>query len=237
MVDILSAEPYMLAMIKTILRLVPARLRTKQSVINVIRLQGAISAGGLRSGLNAKDLEPLLQRAFRKGVAGVALAINCPGGSPVQSALIAARIRTLQTHESVMKRIASAGVLDSGGGMNPFTSTIVRHVIESGNLEINIESLKQTFTQRIKIMDEYLRKYIPTAEFSTPHGGYFFWVRIPNVDMAELRKKAGDHQVGLRQGLLFSSNDSLKDYMRLSISFYDENKLEEGILRLKKCFG
>lgn len=142
------------------------------------------------------------------------------------------RLGWIQTHASVMQKITSAGVLDSGGGMNPFTSTIVRHVIESDNLEKNIESLKQTFAQRIKIMDECLRKYIPSAEFSTPHGGYFFWVRIPNVDMAELRKKASDHQVGLRQGLLFSSNDSLKDYMRLSISFYDESKLEEGIVRL-----
>jgi DNA-binding transcriptional MocR family regulator len=145
------------------------------------------------------------------------------------------RLGWLQTHESLMQKISSAGVLDSGGGMNPFTSTIVRHVIESDNLEKNIESLKQTFAQRIKIMDACLRKYIPSAEFSTPHGGYFFWVRIPNVDAGELRKKASEHQVGLRQGALFSSNNSLKDYMRLSISFYDENKLEEGIVRLKRA--
>ena len=105
----------MLAMIKTILRLVPARFRTKQSVINVIRLQGAISAGGLRSGLNAKDLEPLLQRAFRKGVAGVALAINCPGGSPVQSALIAARIRTLSAANKIPVYAFCEDVAASGG--------------------------------------------------------------------------------------------------------------------------
>lgn len=145
------------------------------------------------------------------------------------------RLGWLQTHELLMQKISSAGVLDSGGGMNPFTSTIVRHVIESDSLEKNIETLKQTFAQRIKIMDASLRKYIPSAEFSTPHGGYFFWVRIPDVDIAELRKKASDHHVGLRQGLLFSSNNSLKDYMRLSISFYDDGQLEEGIMRLAKC--
>ena len=105
----------MLAMIKTILRLVPARFRTKQSIINVIRLQGAISAGGLRSGLNAKDLEPLLKRAFRKGVSGVALAINCPGGSPVQSALIAARIRALSAQNKVPVYAFCEDVAASGG--------------------------------------------------------------------------------------------------------------------------
>lgn len=145
------------------------------------------------------------------------------------------RLGWLQTHESLMKRIASAGVLDSGGGMNPFVSTIVRHVIESGNLEKNIESLKRIFARRIKFMDECLRKHLPSAEFSTPHGGYFFWARIPNVDMTELRKKAQAYQVGLRQGALFSSKNALKDYMRLSVSFYDEQQLEEGVRRLSQC--
>ncbi|MFN3492249.1 MAG: PLP-dependent aminotransferase family protein, partial [Anaerolineales bacterium] len=144
------------------------------------------------------------------------------------------RLGWLQTHETLMQRIASAGVLDSGGGMNPFASTIVRHVVESDNLEKNIEFLKQIFSHRIKVMDESLRKYIPSAEFETPRGGYFFWVRIPNVDVNVLRKKAKNNFVDIRQGELFSSQYGLKDYMRLSISFYDENEIEEGILRLKK---
>ena len=115
MVDILSPEPYMVTKIKSILRLVPARWRKKQSTINVIRLQGAIMAGGLRSGLNAKDLEPLLKRAFRKGVSGVALAINCPGGSPVQSALIAARIRAWSAETKVPVYAFCEDVAASGG--------------------------------------------------------------------------------------------------------------------------
>lgn len=145
------------------------------------------------------------------------------------------RLGWLQTDETLMQRITSAGMLSSGGGMNPFTSAIVRDVIESGNLDKNIEHLKQTFTKRIKVMDTYLRKHLPQAEFATPHGGYFFWVRIPNVDMAELREKAKTHQVGLRQGVLFSNNKNLNDYMRLSISFYDEGQLEEGVMRLARC--
>ena|SRR5688572_16260850 len=142
------------------------------------------------------------------------------------------RLGWLQTHPSVMERIASAGVLDSGGGMNPFASAIVRNVIESGGLEKNLANLHQTYKKRVKAMEQYLRKHLPQAEFETPHGGYFFWIRIPNVDMAELRKKAQTNQVGLRQGLLFSSNQGLNDYMRLSISFHDENDIEQGIIRL-----
>lgn len=145
------------------------------------------------------------------------------------------RLGWLQTHASLMKRIASAGVLDSGGGMNPFTSSIIRNVIETGGLEKNIANLNQVYEKRTKTMDELLRKHVPQAEFATPHGGYFFWVKIPNANMAELRKKAKENFVDIRQGALFSSQDGLKEYMRLSISFYDESKLEEGIIRLSQC--
>ena len=53
--------------------------------------------------------------------------------------------------------------------------------------------------------------------------------------MTEFRKKAKENLTDIRQGALFSSQDGLKDYMRLSISFYDESKLEEGIIRLSQC--
>ena len=105
----------MLAMIKTFLKLVPAQWRKETNIVHVLRLQGAISAGGIRSGLNAKDLEPILKRAFKKGVTGVALAINCPGGSPVQSALIAARIQALSLQHKIPVYAFCEDVAASGG--------------------------------------------------------------------------------------------------------------------------
>jgi signal peptide peptidase SppA len=103
-------------MIRTLLKLVPAKWRKTNNVIHILRLQGAISAGGgLRPALNAKDLEPLLQRAFKKGVSGVALAINCPGGSPVQSSLIAARIRALSAEHKIPVYAFCEDVAASGG--------------------------------------------------------------------------------------------------------------------------
>jgi 2-aminoadipate transaminase len=147
------------------------------------------------------------------------------------------RLGWLQTHESVMKRIVASGMLDSGGGMNPFTSAVVRSVIESGGLEKNIAALNKIFEKRVRAMDESLRTYFPQAEFSTPHGGYFFWVKLPGVDVQELRTKAQAHQVGLRQGALFSSRNGLKDHMRLSISYYDADEIEQGLIRLSQCIN
>lgn len=145
------------------------------------------------------------------------------------------RLGWLQTHPSIMQKIITCGMLDSGGGMNPFTSAIVRSLIENGGLEKNISSLLDIFQNRIQAMDKSLRKHFPQAQFATPHGGYFFWLQIPGMDMTELRKKVKQHKVDLRPGVLFSSQNGLTDYFRLSISYYDADQIEEGILRLKQC--
>ncbi len=66
-------------------------------LVSVLRLSGVIAAGGvLRSALSLASLAPQIERAFApRGQVAVALAVNSPGGSPVQSALIGRRIRAL----------------------------------------------------------------------------------------------------------------------------------------------
>ena len=73
----------------------PARLFRRPPRVNIVRLQGMIASGG-RGRLSDEAVAPLLHRAFKSGKpAAVGLIINSPGGSPVQSALIGARIRRL----------------------------------------------------------------------------------------------------------------------------------------------
>lgn len=82
--------------------------------VAVIRLQGAISNGG--RGLDNPGLTPVIEKAFSKGKpAAVALEINCPGGSPVQSSLIAARIRRLADEKKIPVFAFVEDVAASGG--------------------------------------------------------------------------------------------------------------------------
>lgn len=145
------------------------------------------------------------------------------------------RLGWVQTHASIMQRIITCGQLDSGGGMNPFTSAIVRSFIENGSLDKNISALQSVLGNRVRVMSELLQKNLPQAQFTTPHGGYFFWLQIPGMDAKELRAKAQANKVDLRPGILFSSRNSLTDHFRLSVSYYDIDQIEEGILRLKRC--
>ena len=145
------------------------------------------------------------------------------------------RLGWIQAHPNIIKPLASSGVLDSGGGLNPFTSAIVRELIEAGDLERNIVTLIDTYHARLNVMDMGLCREIPQAEFKTPQGGFFFWVRLPDVDTGQLREEAKKLQTGLRQGILFSSQGGMHEYMRLCFAFYDEEKIEEGVQRLGQC--
>lgn len=65
--------------------------------VALVRLSGLITPRpGLGAGLSLATVGPVLERAFSlRGISAVFLAINSPGGSAVQSSLIATRIRQL----------------------------------------------------------------------------------------------------------------------------------------------
>ena len=87
------------------------------SIVPVVRLSGVIAArGGFGPVLSLAAVAPRLQRAFsQRGAKAVALIINSPGGSPVQSALIARRIRTLAEEKKLPVHIFVEDVAASGG--------------------------------------------------------------------------------------------------------------------------
>lgn len=86
----------------------------RSPVVAVVRLQGQISNSS--RGLDDLSLAPIIDRAFSKGKpVAVALEINCPGGSPVQSSLIAARIRRLSQEKDIPVIAFVEDVAASGG--------------------------------------------------------------------------------------------------------------------------
>ncbi len=88
--------------------LIPQRFRRDRPVVPVVRLTGIIGfSTPLRPGLSLAGIARTLDRAFAmRRAAAVALAINSPGGSPVQSHLIFRRIRELAAeHKRPVSRL------------------------------------------------------------------------------------------------------------------------------------
>ena len=91
------------------------RLLDRGPLVSVIRLNGAIGTGG-RAQLNDESMASVIEKAFKRGKPkAVALVINSPGGSPVQSSLIAARIRRLAEEKDIPVHAFVEDVAASGG--------------------------------------------------------------------------------------------------------------------------
>ncbi|MGZ3311287.1 MAG: S49 family peptidase, partial [Xanthobacteraceae bacterium] len=99
--------------------ILPKRLRGDTPVVPVVRLSGVIGISTpLKPGLTLANVARPLERAFgMRRARAVALVINSPGGSPVQSHLIYRRIRALAAeHERPVIAFAE-DVAASGGYM------------------------------------------------------------------------------------------------------------------------
>src|SRR6516162_1484472 len=97
----------------------PARLRRGVTVVPVVRLSGVIGAvTPLRPGMTLVGLARTLERAFAVSNAkAVALLVNSPGGSPVQSHQIFMRIHQLASEKKLPVLAFVEDVAASGGYM------------------------------------------------------------------------------------------------------------------------
>ena len=85
-------------------------------VVPLVRLEGTIAAGSRQASLNLARVERLLAKAFSDSRAeAIAISINSPGGSPVQSRLIHDRIRALATEKDKTVLVFCEDVAASGG--------------------------------------------------------------------------------------------------------------------------
>ena len=89
----------------------------KKNVVSVIQFTGIIAPNmGRKKGLNIQDFDKSIDQAFQnKNVKAVALQINSPGGSPVQSDFLAKRIIKLSREKNIPVISFVEDVAASGG--------------------------------------------------------------------------------------------------------------------------
>ena len=92
--------------------------KKKPPVVSVIRFSGTIAADGRfgSSVISDQSTQKIIEKAFaQKNVSAIAIVINSPGGSPVQSSLIAARIRRLADEKKIPVYAFIEDIAASGG--------------------------------------------------------------------------------------------------------------------------
>jgi len=102
-----------------LMQYLPARFRPGTAVVPVVRLSGVIGAvTPLRPGMTVASVARVLERAFSvRNAKAVALVINSPGGSPVQSRQIYLRIKQLAAEKKLKVLVFVEDVAASGGYM------------------------------------------------------------------------------------------------------------------------
>lgn len=172
----------------------------KPPIVPVVPLSGVIgNMGPMRKGLTLDGVEEILERAFKiKRADTVALVINSPGGSPVQSALIAKRIRQL-AKEHDKKVIAFCEDVAASGGY--WLAVAADEIIVDDNSiigSIGVISSSLGFVEAIKKIGVERRLH------TTGENKSFMDPFLPEkkADVARLKEIQGD------------MHESFKDYVR-----------------------
>jgi len=144
------------------------------------------------------------------------------------------RLGWIQANQTLLQQLVKSGLLQSGGGLNPFTSKLVQSALELGLQRDHLVKLKTVYGQRKEFLSAALRQNLGSfVDFSKPGGGFFIWLRLPEpIDAEALLSEARRHQVGFQPGTRFSSGRGLKNYIRVCFSFYDTPELETAAGRL-----
>ncbi len=146
------------------------------------------------------------------------------------------RLGWIQAEPERLHQLNRCGLLDSGGGLNPFTSSLVQVILEQGWQASHLDNLKAILGHRLAVLqaalDEYLGDFV---KYSLPQGGYFFWLELPaGQDAADLLSSADRFDIKFQPGVRFSSQGGLRKYLRISFAFYGEQELSEGVRRLSR---
>ena len=152
------------------------------------------------------------------------------------SKILAPGMRLGWIHGSTQRlaALADSGLILSGGGLNPVTSSLSTAMMRMGWLDEYVEWLRATFARRSATMIAALRHHMPGwVQYEVPAGGYFVWLRLPpGADGAALRASAKQQGVDVRHGAQFSPTGALGNHLRLSYAFYDDADIAEGVARL-----
>ncbi len=149
------------------------------------------------------------------------------------------RLGWVQGRADRLQRLAQSGLLDSGGGLNPFTAAVVRSALELGLQQRHLDRLRQVYAGRLAALDTALQAELAGRLFyRRPQGGFFIWARLADgLDAEVLMATAQAHGVDFRPGVRFSSQGGLRDSVRLCFAYYDEERLAEGVIRLAEAIA
>ena len=117
---------------------------------------------------------------------------------------------------------------------NTLAQLIAVHLLNDGQLDQHIATLRTTYRERRDVMLAALKAHFPTScRWTFPDGGMFLMVTLPeHVDSLDLLQQALAQKVAFVPGSAFYLNGEGTNTLRLNFSNAKPDLIEEGIQRL-----
>ncbi|MEO8608516.1 MAG: PLP-dependent aminotransferase family protein [Chloroflexota bacterium] len=125
-----------------------------------------------------------------------------------------------------------SGTTQMSGGANPFVAQIVAEYCRQGHWEPHIEHLRNVYRTRRDTLLTALARYMPSGvTWTTPMGGYFVWVTLPeNVLARDIKQRAAERGVLVAAGENYFVNSTQGEHnLRLTYSFAALEELETAV--------
>jgi DNA-binding transcriptional MocR family regulator len=149
----------------------------------------------------------------------------------------AIRLGWIQTNKSNYKKLDDCGIMESGGALNPIGMRIIQPLFEDESLVKYVDACRQFLSLRGNYMYDIAVQFLAEfSDFYRPLGGYFLWIKMkhPKADTKKMLDIAIKNKVRYHFGEKFSGAMDANRYLRLSFSWYDQDDIKVGIIRLRE---
>lgn len=121
---------------------------------------------------------------------------------------------------------------------NIYTQYLIWDYLTHNDIEEHITKIKTLYKKQSSAMLEAMAKYFPKEiKYTTPHGGMFLWVTLPEgISAMKMFPKALEQKVVYVPADPFYINMKDVNAMRLNYTNADCKTIDEGIKRLGKLF-
>lgn len=110
----------------------------------------------------------------------------------------------------------------------------IAEFLRTGKYERHLKRLRTALEKQVQTMQLAVSRYFPSeTKVTRPTGGLALWVELPkHVDSREYFFQARDRGIGVAPGLIFSTFDKYRNFIRLTCSGVWTKDIESGIERL-----
>jgi 2-aminoadipate transaminase len=117
-----------------------------------------------------------------------------------------------------------------------FTQMVAYEVARDGFIDDHVLTIRRVYSERRNVMLRAMEEHFPAdVRWTTPQGGLFLWVTMPeHIDAARLLKKAIEQKVAFVPGGPFHPTGGGQNTFRLNFSNARPEAIREGIARLGK---